>query len=201
MDHAAVQDWLDRYVAAWRANEREPIEALFTENATYSWRPGGTRDSTATGRDAIVDGWLEEQDDPDSWEASYEVYPVDGDRAVAWCEYGTPEELPNIHHRKDYEARLDLLPNWRLTCIFIDKAYRRRGLSRLALHGALDLIAQAGGGVVEGYPQDLSDGRRVGNSFLYNGTRALYEAAGYAIVATPREGARQDYLMEKPLVG
>ena len=31
--------------------------------------------------------------------------------------------------------------------------------------------------------------------------RALYEAAGYAIVATPREGARQDYLMEKPLVG
>ncbi len=29
--------------------------------------------------------------------------------------------------------------------------------------------------------------------------RALYEAAGYAIVATPREGARQDYLMEKRL--
>ena len=31
--------------------------------------------------------------------------------------------------------------------------------------------------------------------------RALYEAAGYAVVATPREGARQDYLLEKPLVG
>lgn len=31
--------------------------------------------------------------------------------------------------------------------------------------------------------------------------RALYAAAGYAVVATPREGARQDYLMEKPLVG
>ena len=28
----------------------------------------------------------------------------DGDRAVAWCEYGTPEELPNIHHRKEYDA-------------------------------------------------------------------------------------------------
>ena len=103
----------------------------------------------------------------------------DGDRAVAWCEYGTPEELPNIHHRKDYEAGLVQLPDFRLTCIFIDKAYRRRGLSRLALRGALDLIARAGGGVVEGYPQDLSDGRRVGNSFLYNGTRALYEEAGF----------------------
>ena len=29
--------------------------------------------------------------------------------------------------------------------------------------------------------------------------RGLYEAAGYAVVATPREGARQDYLMEKTL--
>ena len=29
--------------------------------------------------------------------------------------------------------------------------------------------------------------------------RVLYESAGYAIVATPREGARQDYWMEKRL--
>jgi hypothetical protein len=55
-------------------------------------------------------------------------------------------------------------------------------LTSIALHGALDLIAQAGGGVVEGYPQDLSDGRRVGNSFLYNSTRALYERAGFSYV-------------------
>lgn len=103
----------------------------------------------------------------------------DGDRAVAWCEYGTPQELPNIHHRKEYEARGEPLPDYRLTCIFIDKGYRRKGLSKIALQGALDLIAQQGGGVVEGYPQDLSDGRRVGNSFLYNGTRALYERAGF----------------------
>src|SRR5688572_8885016 len=103
----------------------------------------------------------------------------DGDRAVAWCEFGTPEELPNIHHRKEYEAGVERLPDYRLTCIFIDKAYRRKGLSALALRGALELIAQAGGGVVEGYPQDTSDGRRVGASFLYNGTRALYESAGF----------------------
>ena len=106
----------------------------------------------------------------------------DGDEAVAWCQYGTPDELPNIHHRKDYESAGDTPPDYRLTCIFIDRDYRRRGLTEIALHGALDLIAQAGGGVVEGYPQDLSDGRRVGNSFLYNSTRALYERAGFTYV-------------------
>ena len=102
----------------------------------------------------------------------------DGDRAVAWCEYGTPEEPPNIHHRKQYLAETEGLPDYRLTCLLIDKAYRRKGLSALALRGALDLLAQAGGGIVEGYPQDLSDGRRVGASFLHNGTRSLYEQAG-----------------------
>lgn len=112
--------------------------------------------------------------------AAHAALVLDGDRAVAWCEFGTPAELPNIHHRKDYEASAaEPPPDYRLTCLFIDKAYRRRGISHLALGGALDLIAQAGGGVVEGYPQDTSGGVKVGNSFLYNGTRALYERAGF----------------------
>jgi hypothetical protein len=51
----------------------------------------------------------------------------DGEEAVAWCEYGSPEELPNIHHRKQYEEELDLVPDYRITCIFVDRRYRRRG--------------------------------------------------------------------------
>ena len=60
----------------------------------------------------------------------------DGDEAVAWCEYGSPEELANIYHRKQYEEELDLLPDYRITCIFVDKRYRRKGLSAVALQGA-----------------------------------------------------------------
>jgi hypothetical protein len=41
----------------------------------------------------------------------------DGDEAVAWCEYGTPEELPNIYHRKEYEAGLDKPPDYRLNLL------------------------------------------------------------------------------------
>jgi len=66
----------------------------------------------------------------------------DGDAAVGWCEYGTPEELPSIYHRVQYEQERDLVPDYRLTCFFIDRDYRRRGVSAAALRGALDLIAQ-----------------------------------------------------------
>lgn len=29
---------------------------------------------------------------------------MDGDEAIAWAEYGTPAELPTLHHRKEYDA-------------------------------------------------------------------------------------------------
>lgn len=52
-------------------------------------------------------------------------------------------------------------------------------MSALALRGVLDLIAQAGGGMVEGYPHD-TDGQKV--SVLYNGTRSHFERAGFTYV-------------------
>jgi GNAT superfamily N-acetyltransferase len=103
----------------------------------------------------------------------------DGGVAVAWCEYGTPEELPNIYHRKQYEADLDTLPDYRITCFFVDRKYRRKGVAAVALRGALGLVAQAGGGAVEAYPQD-TPGKKVSASFLYNGTRSLFEQAGFS---------------------
>jgi hypothetical protein len=48
-----------------------------------------------------------------------------------------------------------------------------------ALQGAVDLIARTGGGVVEGYPHD-TNGQKL--SVLYNGTRSLYERAGFSYV-------------------
>jgi hypothetical protein len=103
----------------------------------------------------------------------------DGDMAVAWCQYGAPEELPNIYHRKEYEAGLDRLPDYRLTCLFVDKNNRHNGVAGVALRGALDLIARAGGGIVEAYQQDTG-GQKVSASLLYSGTRSLFEQAGFS---------------------
>jgi ketosteroid isomerase-like protein len=83
MTPADVQDWLDRYVAAWRANERDPIAALFTEDVVYRFRPYESYPA-AIGTDAVVDAWLgDTRDEPDAWNARYEPFAVDGDRAVA----------------------------------------------------------------------------------------------------------------------
>ncbi len=103
----------------------------------------------------------------------------DGDRAVAWAEYGSPEELPEIHHRKEYLATAGRLPDYRVTCILVERGFRGRGLAGIALRGAVELIAEAGGGLVEGYPHDTGGVRKKNSSFLYNGTRTLYEREGF----------------------
>jgi hypothetical protein len=104
----------------------------------------------------------------------------DGDAAVAWCQYGSPEELPRIYHRKEWEAGLmGEPPAYRITCIFVDRDYRRRGVAAVAVCGALDLIAKAGGGVVEGYPHDLQ-GEKMRSQFLYSATRSLFEEVGFS---------------------
>lgn len=104
----------------------------------------------------------------------------DGDAAVAWCQYGSPEELPRIYHRKEYEATsTGEPPDYRVTCIFVDRDYRRKGVAAVALRGALELIAKAGGGVVEGYPRD-TQGKKMSASFLYSATRTVFAGAGFS---------------------
>jgi GNAT superfamily N-acetyltransferase len=103
----------------------------------------------------------------------------DGDTAVGWCQYGSPDELPRIYHRKEYEAtRAGEPPDYRVTCFFVDKDYRRKGVAAAALRGALELIARAGGGVVEGYPRD-TQGKKMSASHLYSATRSLFEEVGF----------------------
>ena len=103
----------------------------------------------------------------------------DGDRAIAWCQYGSPDELPRIYHRKQYDAGEAHPAPWRITCFFVDRDHRRQGVALEALRGALGQIAQAGGGEVVSFPNELPPGKRVSSSFLHNVTRGMFEEAGF----------------------
>ncbi len=102
----------------------------------------------------------------------------DGPNAVGWCQFGPTEELPRIKHKREYSKELTILPDWRITCFFVDRDYRHKGVAFIALEGALNEIARLGGGIVESYPEDVA-GRSTSGSFLYNGTVAIFERLGF----------------------
>jgi SnoaL-like domain len=80
MDRSIVSDWLGRYIRAWESNEAEEIASLFTEDAAYSYGPFS---ADVVGRDAIARSWLEDPDEPGSWEAEYHPVAIDGQTAIA----------------------------------------------------------------------------------------------------------------------
>lgn len=102
----------------------------------------------------------------------------DGDDCVGWCQFGSPDELPRIKHRRAYDAAGPTPPDWRITCFFSAKTHRRSGVATTALRGALKEIGRLGGGTVESYPED-GTGRRVSASFLHNATLAVFEGQGF----------------------
>jgi hypothetical protein len=97
---------------------------------------------------------------------------------VAWAEFGTPEQLPNIHHRKQYLEGVVAPPNYRITCIYVYKKHRKAGLAAAALRGGAGSDRRrrwrSGRGVPPGHAR-----KKVNPSFLYNGTRHMYEEAGF----------------------
>ncbi len=105
----------------------------------------------------------------------------DGEAAIGWAQFGRVAELPRIEHRKAYEQGVAAagLPDWRIPCMFVGSGHRRQGVAETALRGALDLIAAAGGGLVEAYPEDAS-GRKPTSSFMWGGTVAMFERNGFA---------------------
>ena len=102
----------------------------------------------------------------------------DGTTCVGWCQFGSPAELPRIKHLRVYLAEVVAQPDWRITCFFVDKAYRGQGVASASLSGALEEIARRGGGTVESYPEDVAD-RAVSASFLYNSRLSMFERQGF----------------------
>jgi GNAT superfamily N-acetyltransferase len=102
----------------------------------------------------------------------------DGEACVGWCQFGSPEELPRITRRRAYLEAGGDPADWRITCFFVDRERRGKGVASRALGGALEQIALLGGGTVESFPE-LVDARSVSGSFLHNGTVSLFERHGF----------------------
>lgn len=106
------------------------------------------------------------------------VFDQDG-YAQGWCQYGDPEELPNIKHGREYRKDAPARPDWRITCFYVDRKHRDRGVARAALEGALDQIAQLGGGLVEAI-SEVTSGRQAQGRFLFSATVELFEQYGFS---------------------
>lgn len=113
--------------------------------------------------------------------------------AQGWCQYGDPEELAGIKHKREYLKDPPKVPDWRITCIYVDRKHRGQGVARIAIAGALELIAKAGGGLVEAISETTAD-RQAQGRFLFSGTVELLESFGFSRI---RQVGKHAWIMSR----
>ena len=101
------------------------------------------------------------------------------EEAVGWCSFGPRSDFPVLQRSKAYK-RNDIENVWSVTCFFIHRKWRGKGLSGALLKAAIDIMRKRGVEVVEGYPATTTkDGRKLGASMAWTGPLKLFEEQGF----------------------
>ncbi len=105
-----------------------------------------------------------------------------GRGAVGWCAVAPREEYPALERSRTLK-RLDEEPVWSVTCFFVAREWRHRGITVRLLRAACDHARKRGARIVEGYPVDPRG--EYPAAWAWTGLRAAFEAAGFEEVARP----------------
>jgi GNAT superfamily N-acetyltransferase len=100
--------------------------------------------------------------------------------AVAWCALAPREDFIRLEKSRVHK-RIDDKAVWSIPCLFIDKRYRRFGVSVELLKGAISYAHQSGINILEAYPA-IPTKDKLPDSFLWIGLYKSFERAGFKIV-------------------
>jgi GNAT superfamily N-acetyltransferase len=77
----------------------------------------------------------------------------DGELAVGWCQLTPRDALPWLDHEWRL-SRVDKMPIWSISCFYIRKGFRKRGITAALITAALQHAKHAGAVAIEAYPLD-----------------------------------------------
>jgi GNAT superfamily N-acetyltransferase len=102
----------------------------------------------------------------------------EGPTAVGWCQVTSVEAVPYLKKRwiwvEDREEK-----TWLISCLYVRKGYRRRGITRTLIEASIAHARQRGAKAVEAMPLDGSKSP----SATGTGYVSTFESAGFQAVA------------------
>lgn len=114
----------------------------------------------------------------------------DSDRAVGWCQLTPRDDLPWLD-RTWRLKRVDDVPVWSISCFYIRKGYRKKGITSALIAAAIEAARRAGAPALEAYPLDAD----LTPSASSTGFVSTFERVGFKEVARqvpPRPIMRYD---------
>jgi GNAT superfamily N-acetyltransferase len=99
---------------------------------------------------------------------------------VGWCAVAPRTDYPALARSRILRP-VDERPVWSITCLFVARPWRRRGVSTALLEAAARLARRRGARIVEGYPTDTGS-RPTADTFVFTGLASAFERAGFVEV-------------------
>jgi GNAT superfamily N-acetyltransferase len=103
-----------------------------------------------------------------------------GNQPVGWCAIERREAYPRFDSSRVL-APVDAAPVWSVTCFFVARGFRGRGITSMLLEAAVRHARRHGARIVEGYP--VAPQKRQANAFVYTGVLSTFRRAGFTEVA------------------
>jgi GNAT superfamily N-acetyltransferase len=102
------------------------------------------------------------------------------DQPVGWCALAPRETYPVLENSRILQ-RVDDAPVWSITCFFVAKPFRRKGISVALLRAAAEYAGKRGAKTVEGYPVEPKPGK-MADAFVWSGLASAFRQAGFVEV-------------------
>ncbi len=99
------------------------------------------------------------------------------DEPVGWCAVAPREKFVRLENSRVLK-RIDDKPVWSVTCFFIEKHFRRQGLSTELLKAVIKFCKSKGVKIIEAYPT-VPYNENIPAAFAWTGIPSAFEKAGF----------------------
>lgn len=100
------------------------------------------------------------------------------DLAVGWCQLTARDHLPWMD-KSWRQKRVDDLPVWSISCFYVRKGWRKRGVATALIEAAVEEARRAGAPALEAYPLDSEKT----SSTSFTGYLSVFERCGFEVVS------------------
>ncbi len=103
-------------------------------------------------------------------------------KAIGWCAIAPRTSFPTLSRSRILRPIDDRL-YWSVACLFVDKSYRKKGVSTKLLRAATEYAKSQGAEIVDGYPVEPKSEKDIPPVFAWTGLPKAFIGAGFKEVA------------------